>query len=106
VKPKFELTHHAKSELKEIAELTREKWGHDQARKYLKILNDTFEMLSKHPKMGKINKDYKSRFYFKGRHSIFYLIKDGFIQITDIVHQRSDFENTLEHSKDHDDSQP
>ena len=93
----FYLTPNAKKSLRNIGIYTKNNWGSDQYKKYLKSFYDCFDNLVQSPLIGKqrdeIYKDLRS--YNNGKHVIFYMIKNNDIIIVDILHERMDVNTRL-----------
>ncbi len=93
--PSFRLTPRAENDLRAIARYTLEQWGREQRESYLRALDGRFRWLAENPAVGKPRPDVKEGYfsYPQGRHVIFYLIRDGGIDIIGIPHQRMDVLN-------------
>ena len=93
----FYLTPNAKKSLRNIGIHTKNNWGSDQYKKYLKSFYDCFGKLVQSPLVGKkrdeIHKNLRS--YNNGKHVIFYMIKNNDIIILDILHARMDVNTRL-----------
>ncbi|WP_426416178.1 type II toxin-antitoxin system RelE/ParE family toxin [Aestuariirhabdus sp. LZHN29] len=89
----FKLSAKAKSDLKNIAKFTQEKWGHDQRNIYVKQFDDSFHMLADSPEIGK-SCDFIKDGYLKfpqGSHVIFYKLgHNSKIEIIRILHKSMD----------------
>ena len=89
----FKLSAKAKSDLKNIAKFTQEKWGRDQRNIYVKQFDDTFHMLADSSEIGKscdfIKDDYLK--FPQGSHVIFYKLGNSSkIEIIRILHKSMD----------------
>jgi toxin ParE1/3/4 len=88
----FRITPRAESDLKKIASYTLKTWGRRQRNKYLLAMERRFIWLAENAELGKhrtdIHEDYYS--YPQGSHVIFYMIRDDFVDIIGVVHQRMD----------------
>ncbi len=84
----------ARKDLELIWDYTLERWGIDQAERYLASLFSCFDDLTKNPKIGKPREDVMpgARSFPQGRHVIFYEIDHSGIEILGIVHQSEDIE--------------
>jgi len=89
----FTLTNQAKADLKSIAAYTQRKWGKDQRKIYVQLLDDAFHMLSDAPELGNkcdfIKPDYRK--FPVSNHIIFYRnISQLKIEFVRILHKRMD----------------
>ena len=93
--PRFRITPRAAQDLRNIARFTLEKWGKDQRDAYLRALDRRFSWLAQSPERGRARPDVKEGYYsyVQGSHVIFYLIREGGIDIIGIPHQRMDVTN-------------
>ncbi len=96
--PAFTITNKAKTDLKNIAAYTQEKWGRQQRLIYLKQLDDTFHYLADSPVVGKkcdyLKAGYKK--YAVTSHIIFYRsLNDENIEIIRTLHKRMGVKKTL-----------
>lgn len=77
---------------------TLNRWSTDQADAYVSALIDRFKWLAAHPRAGKprdeINPGYRS--FPEGAHLVFYIVREEWIEIIGVVHQRMDYQDTLE----------
>jgi len=91
-KKPFRLSSLASDDLNNILEYSLLQFGELQAEKYFSVLQDGFETLSLHPKIGK--KAYEIytglRSLNKGKHCIYYLETDQNIEIIRILSQYQD----------------
>ena len=89
------ITPRAAQDLKSIGRYTLERWGKEQRNTYLRDLDRRFSWLAERPDCGKPRPDIKDGYYSypQGSHVIFYLIRDGGIDIIGIPHQRMDILN-------------
>ncbi len=89
----FKLSAKVKSDLKNIAKFTHEKWGRGQRNIYIKQFDDSFHMLADSPEIGK-SCDFIRNGYLKiphGSHVIFYKIDTSSkIEIIRILHKSMD----------------
>ena len=90
--PRFRLTPRATKDLRSIAAYTLQTWGPKQRNAYLRALDHRFVWLAEHPDLGKPRSDIKAGYhsYPQGSHVIYYLIRDGGIDIIGVLHQRMD----------------
>ena len=95
---KFLLSSKAKTDLIKIAKYTQITWGHSQRNNYLKVLDNTFHLLTDDPELG-INCDYIREGYSKypkASHVIYYKEnKENQIFIVRILHKSMDVNSTL-----------
>lgn len=90
----FALSHRAKSDLINIGKYTLKTCGLAQRNRYLKQLDDAFELLGKTPTLGttcdEVFPDYRK--FLQGSHLIFYKLHTVHgIFIVRILHQRMDY---------------
>lgn len=80
----------AKSDLKKIWRYSFDKWGEDQAGKYLLQLDAGMQGLTSNPKVGKsrekVRKGYRS--IQINRHVIYYRLHGQIIDIVRVLHER------------------
>jgi toxin ParE1/3/4 len=92
VKPGFRVTPRAFEDLKTIGRYTLRQWGRDQRDAYLRGIDARFHWLARHPQSGRkrdeIAPEYRS--FPHQAHMIFYLIRDGGIDIIAVLHQAMD----------------
>ncbi len=95
---KFLLSTKAKSDLIKIARYTQLTWGNSQRNDYLKILDNTFQLLADEPELG-INCDHIREGYNKypqASHIVYYKEnKVNQILIVRILHKSMDFNSAL-----------
>ncbi len=95
---KFLLSAKAKSDLIKIARYTQLTWGKEQRNDYLKILDNTFQLLADEPELG-LNCDYIREDYSKypqSSHVIYYKEnKVNQILIVRILHKSMDINSAL-----------
>jgi len=95
---KFLLSTKAKSDLIKIASYTQLTWGKAQRNDYLKVLDNTFELLADEPELG-LNCDYIREGYSKypqSSHVIYYnQLKVSQILIVRILHKSMDVNSAL-----------
>jgi len=86
---KYQLRSLAQSDLESIWLYTLEQWGVDQANSYLEGIIKRFDWLAENPLLGKQRDDIKKEYYCfpEGMHLVFYIIKDGQIEIIGVPHQ-------------------
>lgn len=93
----YVLSEIADKDLENIFDFTNEKFGFDQAEKYLLEIDDVFQKLVQNPRFGKQRNEIKSGLYSfpKDNHIIFYRILDSHIRIVRILHGSRDLPNFL-----------
>jgi len=96
---KYVISERAKIDLAEIWYYSQTKWGIKQADKYLDQFYETFDFLTRNPKLGKqtLSKAYNYLRYRCEKHYIFYTIEnDQKINIIRILHTKMNFVDHLE----------
>ena len=96
--PTFSLTKQALEDLREIGRYTQERWGREQRRHYLALLDRSFNALAQNPNQGlrcdEIRAGYRK--FPSGQHVIFYRQQAaGTIQVVRVLHERMDLETNL-----------
>ena len=95
--PSYSLSPEAKKDLLNIRADTQNKWGNQQAQKYIDALKKRCDELAQSPYIGRerpeIKPDYRS--IAEGKHVIFYRVGDSGIEILRIAHGRMDIEHRL-----------
>jgi toxin ParE1/3/4 len=89
------LAKDADQDLQNIYWFTLERWGEQQAELYINELFSTFEKLAEFPEMGRMRTELsaKIRSFAHKRHVIYYLVLDGEIGISRVLHGSMDAEN-------------
>ncbi len=91
----YRITPRSQQDLKAIGRYTLKTWGRKQRDSYLRTMERRFEWLAESPEVGQhrldVHEDYYS--YFQGSHVVFYLIREGGIDIIGIPQQRIDILN-------------
>lgn len=90
---KYLLSPNAKKHLKEIRDYTRENYGEQQKKSYMKMLKGKMQQAAKSPdKVGVDRSDIKLGYYSirADKHHIYYRIHDTHIDIIDVLHQSMD----------------
>lgn len=89
---KFTVSKAANTDIRSIARYTQDTWGRDQRRRYLKGLNEKFEVLAAMPEMAVERRDFRLpvRIHHYEKHLIIYVINDGGILIVRVLHQSQD----------------
>ena len=90
--PDFRITPRARDDLKNIGRYTLKIWGKKQRDIYLRSLDKRFQWLAEHPKAGKHRPDIRESYHCfpQGSHLVFYILRDGGIDIIGIPHQDMD----------------
>ncbi len=93
----FALRPKAHRDLNDIWDYSVETWGYDQAEKYLRAMNRTFQMLSEKPDLGRLYDEVHRgiRVYPSGRHLVFYFATDDGIDVVRVLHERMDVSSHL-----------
>lgn len=93
--PTYRLTPRAKADLRGIWQYSACEWNEGQAERYIQALDQRFVWLAGRPKAGKHRPEIAEGYYCfpQGRHLIFYLIRDGGIDIIGIPHKAMDVSN-------------
>ncbi len=88
----FQLTPDAKASVMQIARYTQKTWGIRQRNSYLKLIDDCFQVLAEAPMQGKARPEIHHilRSYPVGKHIVFYIIKQDYIVIVNVLHERMD----------------
>ena len=88
----FRITPRAYEDLKNIARYTIKTWGKEQRDRYLEGLDTRFGWLAENPLLGTHRPEVREGYYSypQGSHVIFYIIRNGFIDIIGIPHQQMD----------------
>ncbi|MBT8447558.1 MAG: type II toxin-antitoxin system RelE/ParE family toxin [Gammaproteobacteria bacterium] len=88
----YALRELAVSDLEEIWVYTGQRWGVEQAERYLESLFVCFEDLAGNPQLGRQRDEVKAgyRGFPQGRHVVFYLIVPTGIEVIAVVHQNAD----------------
>ena len=91
----FRITPRAEQDLKNIGRYTLKMWGRDQRDIYLRAIDRRFAWLAERPERSRHRPEVREGYhsYLQGSHVVFYLIRDGGIDIIGIPHQRMDIMN-------------
>ncbi len=91
----YRITPRAQQDLKAIGRYTLKTWGRKQRDSYLRALKERFEWLAESPELGQPRLDIKEGYYsyFHNSHVVFYLIREGGIDIIGVPDQRMDIRN-------------
>jgi len=96
--PDYKLTNKAVADLSGIWNYTIDTWSEKQADKYYQMLLDNFTEIAENPTIGKSYSGIANHLFGlkAGRHIIFYRkLKDGFVEITRILHEQMDLKNRV-----------
>ena len=94
---RFVLSPRARRDLDGIWTYTANKWGADQAERYLRRIAEAVELIAETPTLGR-NCDHVREGYLKypvGSHVLFYRAIDDSVDVVRILHQRMDFDRHL-----------
>lgn len=92
---RFSLTKQAIEDLREIGRYTQKRWGREQRRHYLALLDRCFHTLAENPNQGQRCDEIRSgyRKFPSGQHIVFYCEQNtGGIEIIRVLHERMDLE--------------
>ncbi|ETX07502.1 type II toxin-antitoxin system RelE/ParE family toxin [Candidatus Entotheonella palauensis] len=94
----FRITPRAREDLRAIGRYTLRVWGRRQRDIYLRELDRRFQWLADNPRLGKHRPDIHEGYYsfLQGAHLVFYLIREGRIDIIGVPHQNMDIEGYFE----------
>ena len=94
---RFLLSPRAQSDIEEIWDYTDERWGPEQAEKYVRVLQQAFETIARDPRRGRPSDDIRVgyRRYSVGSHVIFFRVIGGEIDVVRVLHQSMDFDQHL-----------
>jgi toxin ParE1/3/4 len=87
------LAKRARKDLIEIKEYTVNRWGKEQARKYIGQIRQCADDLANHRRQGKPREDIAPNLkcYHVGRHVIFYVESQASLEIARVLHDSMDF---------------
>jgi toxin ParE1/3/4 len=88
----YQLTPRAQEDLRNIGRYTLKTWGRKQRDSYLHAMERRFECLAENPQLGRHRPDVREGYYSysQSAHVVFYLIREGGIDIIGVPHQRMD----------------
>ena len=91
----YRLTPRAHQDLIGIARYTLREWGREQRDSYMRELDKRFIWLAQRPHAGRHRPDIREGYYCfpQGSHLVFYLIRDGGIDIIGVPHKQMDVLN-------------
>ena len=86
------LTSRARADLRSISRFTLKAWGRGQRDAYLEAIHRRFRWLAEDVRRGRARPDVKEGYhsYPEGAHMIFYLVREGGIDIIGVPHQAMD----------------
>jgi toxin ParE1/3/4 len=86
------LTLRALEDLRAIGRYTLDRWGREQRNRYLEAIDTRFNWLADNPELGRKRYDiaHGYRCFAQGQHLIFYIVREGGIDIIGIPHQSMD----------------
>ena len=93
----YALSPRAKADIEEIWDYTEKRWGLDQAKRYIRELEQAMETVARDPRRARKCDDIRPgyRRFSGGSHIIFFLTKSDRIEIIRVLHQRMDFDQHL-----------
>lgn len=88
----FRITPRARADLLAIGRYTLQIWGRNQRDIYLRNLDKRFQWLADNPRLGQHRTDVQEGHYsfLEGAHLVFYILREGGIDIIGIPHQNMD----------------
>ena len=88
----FRILPRALADLTDIGRYTQGQWGKQQRDSCLRELDSRFQWLADNPKLGKHRPDVKHGYYCyqQNSHIVFYLIREGGVDIIGIPHKVMD----------------
>jgi toxin ParE1/3/4 len=96
---KYLISNEATNDLEKIWLYTYENWSLEQADRYINLIFDEIEFLSKNPKLGKDYSHVREGYFCSSvkSHLIFYRmnINNDAIEVVRILHQQMDIESRL-----------
>ena len=95
--PVYILSPEARKNLISVRAYTKKKWGIQQAKNYIKALEQCFDKIAKNPRLGRERPEIKPgyRSIAEGKHVIFYRVSDAGVEILGIPHGSMDLEHRL-----------
>lgn len=87
----------ALADIEQIWAYTAQRWDHEQADRYVRLLRQGIEAIARDPRRGSscdnIRVGYRK--YPVGSHVLFFRMLEGKVYVVRILHQRMDFEHHL-----------
>lgn len=95
--PEVALRPKARDDLDGIWDYTVQTWGLEQAERYIRAMNATFETLAENPELGRLYEDVEKnlRVYPSASHLIFYFASENTIDVVRILHKSMDIDSHL-----------
>lgn len=97
---KFLIRPKAEEDLRDIGRYTRNTWGREQTRRYLRAIHEKLGKLSENPKIGtardEIAEGYRSARV--GHHLVFYRVEGETVIVVRILHESMDLQRRLDRS--------
>ncbi len=98
---KVSLTPEARRDLDDIWNYTAGRWDVDQAEAYLRTLDASFQLIAKHPALGRSIDDIRPG-YFKfpaASHMLIFCVEKGQVEIVRVLHKGMDVERWVGEEK-------
>lgn len=94
---KIELSPEASQDLDDINQYTIERWGIEQAEAYAHLIELAIERIGQFPEIGtnRIERNIEFRVLPIEQHLIFYRVSEEQVNISRIVHRRTDWDPLL-----------
>ena len=88
--PKFSVSKPAQSDMRAIARYTFERWGAEQAVRYVQGLRTCFQTLAENPGMGRAYEAIGPGLHRheQGWHVVFYRLRPDGIRVVRVLHQQ------------------
>jgi toxin ParE1/3/4 len=95
---KFRLSNATLKDLDCIHDYTVEKWGKEQAERYLAMIWSSFERIAESPSRWRLRPEIhpECRICFTGSHAILFRITDQSVEIARVLHDAMDFPRQME----------
>ena len=94
---RFVLSPRAQTDLNDIWDYTAQRWGIDQAERYLRRIAEAVDLIAETPERGRncghVREGYRK--YPVGSHVLFYREMSAGIDVVRILHQQMDFDRHL-----------
>jgi toxin ParE1/3/4 len=90
--PSYRVSKKAQNDIRDIGHHTEKALGREQRRQYLADLDETFELLAKHPRLAVERNEFDPpvRIHHHGRHLIVYLLDETGVLIVRVLHDAMD----------------
>lgn len=94
---KLRLTPAAQGDLSSIWDFTLDRWGSEQAERYIREIQGAIERVATGPEHGQDRGDIRPgyRSYEVRSHTVFYVARDDSVDVIRILHQRMDSSRNL-----------